>query len=114
MTCDAAGNMMSDGFHLYTRDAEGNVTQVDGGSTATYTYDSLNQRIRADRGTMGYEFVLNLNGQRTAYYDVSGGSSWLGQGQVYWGSVPSGVLPECNRTVPASGLAGDGAHENQI
>ncbi len=44
---DAAGNMTGDGFHSYTYDAEGNLTQVDGGTTASYVYDALNRRVRA-------------------------------------------------------------------
>jgi len=43
---DAAGNLTSDGSHTYTYDAEGNVLQVDGGSTATYVYDAMNRRLR--------------------------------------------------------------------
>jgi YD repeat-containing protein len=31
---DAASNMIYDGFHTYTFDAEGNITAVDGGQTA--------------------------------------------------------------------------------
>ena len=46
---DAAGNMTADGTgtHTYTYDAEGNITAVDGGATAAYVYNALNQRVRA-------------------------------------------------------------------
>src|ERR1700722_16179089 len=37
-----------DGTYTYTYDAEGNITQVNSGSTvvAVYSYNSLNQRVR--------------------------------------------------------------------
>ena len=37
--------MTNDTVHSYTYDAEGNITQVDGGSTASYVYDVFNRRI---------------------------------------------------------------------
>jgi hypothetical protein len=43
---DAAGNMTNDTAHTYTYDAEGNIVQVDGGATASYVYNALNQRVR--------------------------------------------------------------------
>ncbi len=42
---DAAGNVTNDGVHAYTWDAEGRIATVDAGSTATYTYDALGQRV---------------------------------------------------------------------
>ena len=39
-----AGDMTNDKFHTFTYDAEGNITAVDGGSTASYLYNALNQR----------------------------------------------------------------------
>jgi hypothetical protein len=36
----------NDTFHTYTYDAEGSITAVDAGSTATYAYNALNQRVR--------------------------------------------------------------------
>jgi hypothetical protein len=35
----------NDTVHSYTYDAEGNITKVDGGSTAQYVYDLFNRRI---------------------------------------------------------------------
>ena len=83
---DAAGNLTSDTFHTYVYDAEGNVTQVDGGATAKYTYDALNRRIRIDQAGGGSEFVLNPNGQRVSIWNPGGG--YETQGQTYWGSMP--------------------------
>jgi RHS repeat-associated protein len=85
---DAAGNILYDGMHTYTYDAEGNITQVDPGSTptATYYYNALNQRVRADQGSTSREYVYNLSGQRTSIWD--GNTRAQLQGQYYWGSRP--------------------------
>jgi hypothetical protein len=40
----------NDTFHTYTFDEEGNITAVDGGQTAQYVYNALNQRVRAIGG----------------------------------------------------------------
>ena len=53
---DAAGNMLGDGFHNYTFDAESRISQVDGGATV-YTYDpSAGDRVRKDTGTNYTEY----------------------------------------------------------
>ncbi|HEU5400120.1 MAG TPA: RHS repeat-associated core domain-containing protein [Terriglobales bacterium] len=83
---DAAGNMTNDGFHSYTYDADGNVTQVDGGATATYTYNAFNQRVRVDQGSTATEYVFNASGQRVSMWD--GHTLAQIQGQYYWGSMP--------------------------
>ena len=83
---DAAGNLMNDGFCSYTYDAEGNVVQVTGCSTATYYYNALNQRVRADQGSTSREYVYNLAGQRTSIWD--GNTRSQIQGQYYWGARP--------------------------
>ena len=58
---DAAGNMTNDGSHSYTFDAENRVTQVDGGSTASYVYDADGRRA-----------WKNVSGTTTDYlYDLS-------------------------------------------
>jgi hypothetical protein len=43
---DVVGNVTGDSFHAYSYDADGNLISVDNGETATYYYDSLNQRVR--------------------------------------------------------------------
>ena len=83
---DAAGNMTSDGIHQYSYDAEGNVLKVDGGSTATYYYDALNQRVRSVVNGTAYEFVFNLSGQRVSVWNGTSGA--LLEENTYWGSLP--------------------------
>jgi uncharacterized protein RhaS with RHS repeats len=61
---DAAGNMTNDSFHSYTFDAEGNITAVDNGTTATYVYNALNQRVKATMGSTITEYVFSAAGQR--------------------------------------------------
>jgi RHS repeat-associated protein len=87
-TYDAAGNMTFDGTYTYTYDAEGNIAQVNNGSTvvAVYSYNSLNQRVRVDRGSAATEYVFNASGQRVSTWD--GHSLAQIQGQSYWGSRP--------------------------
>jgi RHS repeat-associated protein len=66
-TYDAAGNLTKDSsiptsVHTYQWDAEGRVSSVDNGSTATFTYDAVGDRVQ--RGSDGY------------FYDPAG--NWLG------------------------------------
>jgi len=60
---DAAGNMTYDGFHYYTYDAENRITQVDGGSTATYAYDADGNRVQKTVGSVITVYVFNPSGQ---------------------------------------------------
>jgi RHS repeat-associated protein len=87
---DAAGNMTYDGTHAYTYDAENRLAQVDGGSTATYTYDANGGRV--ERATSGgkLDYVYDLSGNVVAEYDTSTGyTGWL-TGYVYFnGSLAS-------------------------
>jgi RHS repeat-associated protein len=78
--------MINDGFHHYTYDAEGNITQVDGGTTATYVYNALNQRVQANQGGTSREYIFSSSGKRVSVWD--GNSHAQIQGQYYWGSKP--------------------------
>ena|GEM_PF-4256969 len=60
---DAAGNLLNDGFHSYTYDAENRLTLVDGGMTASYVYDAEGHVVRRSLGTTTLDFVLNLGGK---------------------------------------------------
>jgi YD repeat-containing protein len=64
---DAAGNMTNDTFHSYKYDAEGNIVQVDTGSTATtYVYDVLNHRIHVQTASATTEFLYDYAGRSRA------------------------------------------------
>ena len=71
---DVPGNITYDGSHSYTYDADGNLIAVDNGQTASYYYDSLNQRVRIVAGRGTFEFVFDAQGRRL--------SSWSGQSLV--------------------------------
>jgi len=78
--------MTNDTFHTYIFDAEGNITAVDSGQTATYVYNAQNQRVRATVGSAITEYVFSAAGQRV--------SEWNGttraqlKGKYYWGAKP--------------------------
>ncbi len=78
--------MTADSFHAYTYDAEGNVTQVDGGATARYVYDALNHRVQSVTSSGTIQFVFNANGQRVSVWN--GSTQTELRGQYYWGSQP--------------------------
>jgi RHS repeat-associated protein len=48
---DSAGNLLNDGTHAYTYDAENRIVQLDGGNTATYVYDA--EGLRATKNNLG-------------------------------------------------------------
>jgi RHS repeat-associated protein len=51
---DANGNMTNDGIHAYSYDADNRTVQVDGGSTASYSYDA--KRLRVVKGSTTYVY----------------------------------------------------------
>ena len=53
---DIAGNLISDGEHNYSYDAENRLVKVDNGSSAVYSYDSANRRVKRQtpQGTTYY------------------------------------------------------------
>lgn len=46
-TYDSSGNLTNDGVHTYTYDAENRIVSVDNGTTAQYSYDQKNRRIKS-------------------------------------------------------------------
>ena len=70
---DAAGNLLSDGVHSYTYDAENRITKVDNGSTATYVYDGLGRRVQKTTATITNN-ECGTSGTGTVFYlyDLSG------------------------------------------
>jgi RHS repeat-associated protein len=77
---DAAGNTINDGSHTYAYDAEGRVSQVDGGNTASYVYDAEGRRVRKTTGGTSVDFLDDLAGHEIAEINSSGG--W-NRGEVY-------------------------------
>ena len=54
---DAAGNVINDGLHTYTYDAENRVVSVDGGVTAQYQYDHQNRRYKKTIGSTVTHYI---------------------------------------------------------
>ena len=79
---DAAGNLVNDGAHSYQYDAEGNVLQVDGGTTASYVYDAFNRRIAEQTPSGTHEFTYDYAGRRISGWLPS--SNYGDQGRIYW------------------------------
>jgi RHS repeat-associated protein len=80
------GNQESDGIsHNFTYDAEGNVTAVDSGSTATYVYDALNHRVRTVTSAGTYEYDFDAQGRRISKWQTSNNSGI--EGRIYWGAT---------------------------
>jgi RHS repeat-associated protein len=79
---DAAGNTINDGSHTYAYDAEGRVSQVDGGNTASYVYDAEGRRVRKTTGGSSVDFLYDLAGHEITEINSSGG--W-NRGEVYAG-----------------------------
>jgi uncharacterized protein RhaS with RHS repeats len=67
---DAAGNLLNDGLHSYTFDAESRIKNVDG--NATYTYDGEGQRVKKSVGE-NIRFVYGIGGKLVAEFDGSTG-----------------------------------------
>ena len=66
---DTAGNLLSDGTHTYTYDAENRLISVDNGTTATYLYDADGRRVHRT----GYiSDTCDSVGKRDYVYDLSG------------------------------------------
>jgi len=62
-TYDASGNMTHDASHSYVYDAENRITKVDGGTTATYSYDAFGHRVEKTVGGAATDYYYNLAGQ---------------------------------------------------
>ena len=80
---DAAGNLLNDGVHSYTYDAENRVTQVDAGATATYVYDANGRRVRKT-ASASVDYLYDISGHQVAEVNSSGG--W-NRGEIYAGST---------------------------
>lgn len=77
---DAAGNVINDGSHTYAYDAENRIVKVDGGATATYTYDADGNRVHKVTGSTAVDDVFDVAGHLVAEVNSSG--SWT-RAEVY-------------------------------
>ncbi len=80
---DTAGNMTHDASHGYTFNAESELTQVDSGSTATYVYDAIGQRVRKTASGVTTDYVRDASAHVVAEIQ---GSTWT-KGYVYVGPL---------------------------
>jgi RHS repeat-associated protein len=82
---DAAGNLINDGSHTYTYDAENRLIAVDGGSIATYIYDAAGRRVRKSSGggTYVFDYLYDLSGKVVARWDNYAGFTGWGYQYVY-------------------------------
>ncbi|MBO0910143.1 MAG: RHS repeat-associated core domain-containing protein, partial [Acidobacteria bacterium] len=79
---DAAGNVINDGTHTYTYDAENRISAVDGGGTAAYTYSAAGARVRKTSAAGTVDYIYDLGGH--AVTEVSSSGVW-NRGEVYGG-----------------------------
>ena len=75
-TYDAAGNLIADGEHTYSYDAENRLTKVDGGSTASYSYDADGNRTEKTADGLSMEYIYDTSGEIVA--EDNGTSWWTG------------------------------------
>lgn len=90
---DASGNVINDGGHSYTYDAENRLVSVDSGATAQYGYDHQNQRVKKTTGGATVQYVWQDSHVIAEY---NGGTGALLAEYIYSGSrlvakVESGV-----------------------
>ena len=109
---DAAGNMTYDGSHSYTYDAEGNVWTVDGGNTATYAYNALNQRVQtvANGATTG--FLFDASGERVSEWNAASANAVELEGNYYWGGRPVAYYTTAADTTAKAGIHFE--HQNYL
>jgi RHS repeat-associated protein len=71
-TYDSNGNLLTDGTHTYTWDADGKLaTIVSGTTTTTMTYDALGRRAEQAAGTVYTEIVYGPGGSKLALVNGS-------------------------------------------
>ena len=85
---DAAGNLLNDGAHSYTYDAEGKISKVD--SVTAYTYDGEGQRVKKLVGE-NTRFIYGIDGELIAEFDGSTGN--LKKEYVYGGAALVTIEP---------------------
>jgi len=92
-TYDAAGNLTNDGAHTYTYDGANRLVSVDGGSTAQYSYDQNNRRIKTSVGSAVTHYVWE-GSQVVSEHDSTGALSteYIYAANRMLAKVTSGVM----------------------
>ena len=72
---DADGNLLYDGVHSYTYDAESRIVAVDGGGTATYVYDAEGRRVQKTTAGGTVSYIYDIAGEQVAEVNSSGGAT---------------------------------------
>lgn len=80
---DSAGNLLNDGFHTYTYDAENRIATVDGGASS-YIYDAEGRRFGKTVGGLLTTYLYDRLGRETL-------QSNFGPGEVYAGGLHIGT-----------------------
>jgi RHS repeat-associated protein len=99
---DASGNLLNDGNHTYTFDAEGKILKVDG--TTAYAYDGEGHRVRKLVGE-NTRFVYGIGGQLVAEFDGSNGN--LKKEYVYGGATLITIEPTAANSNGTQYVTGD-------
>jgi RHS repeat-associated protein len=85
-TYDIAGNLLNDGTHSYTYNAENRIIKVDGGTTASYQYDAWGKRIRKTASAIGnLDYIYDTSDRVLAEYQVSSGFTGFYRYYLYMG-----------------------------
>ena len=70
---DAKGNLISDGHWTFSYDAENRLISAnEGGTTVTYGYDPLGQRVRRSVGSVNTYFLGDAQDEEIAEYNAAG------------------------------------------
>jgi RHS repeat-associated protein len=88
-TYDGAGNLLNDGRHTYTYDAENRLVLVDGGNTDSYLYDAEGRRVyKASGGISTIDYDLDdhpfANGGRLEVYVGDRHLATYSNNSIYW------------------------------
>lgn len=81
-TCyDAAGDLIADGSHTYSYDADGNQISVDDGSTASVVYDALNEKVHEQTSSGTTEYLFDADGRVTSNWVTP---TFADEGHIFW------------------------------
>ena len=85
---DSSGNLLNDGNHVYTYDAENKISKVD--NVSAYVYDGEGHRVRKLVGE-NTRFIYGIGGQLIMEFDGSSGN--LKKEYVYGGGTLATIEP---------------------